>query len=353
MGKCGGDETKPYKFTLDDLKDIDVGGFKEMPRGCAPDAGAEGWLKRRGFDWPQNEEFEFGGLGNECGLCSEVDSGYGCECSGGNAISGKRGKVKRRQFKADPKACCLANMESKDKTKTIGDYTCDPLYRNPGGTECGNYYRDYCKESNNLFNPKCQALKNTNSSIYNQLMTAKCNTKEHYKSPLCMDWCTTNNESCTMLNTSNRCAQFQITDPDCTQQKINDTINTCKKYKIIQSDVGNLGEYGCNLNAIKTLEDECKQYNINLDSCSPVALEQAKNRDELAKSREQNAQQFSAAQQNINKVLGIDESPSTTPPPTSKEDYTMYIIAIILVCIFILSSSSIISFLFIGGEESE
>lgn len=348
MGKCGGDETKPYKFTLDDLKDLDIDKEKEMPRGCAPDAaGAEGWLKKRGFDWPQNEEFEFSGLGSGCGLCSDIDGGYGCECSGGNAVVGKRGKIKRRQFKGNHKECCLANMESKGKTKIVGNFTCDPLYVNPGSTECGNYYIDYCKQSDNLFNSNCQALKNSNESLYNNLMGEKCNTTENYKSSTCLNWCTNNSTSCTMLNNSNRCAEFQITDPECTEEKVNDTINQCKKYKIIQSDVGNLGEYSCNLNAIKTLEDECKQYNIDLDSCSPAALEQAKNRDELAQSREQNAQQFKNTQDNINKILGLEDS--TTKKPEKKEDYTIYII--IMISIIILSSfSSISAFLFIRSQ---
>lgn len=352
-GNCG-NGIRPYKFSLDELKDLKVGDSKQMEKGCGYgdfDVTNEGNLKEKGFGWPENGEFEFGGRGDYCNLC---DGEYGCECNDTNHVPGKRGKVKRRLFKADSKDCCLANMESKDKTKTIGNYTCDPLYRNPGGTECGNYYRDYCKESNNLFNPNCQALKNTNSSLYNQLMTEKCNTAEHYKSSMCMNWCTTNSDSCTMLKTFDKCAQFKITDPDCTEQKVGEVQNLCKKYKIIESDVGDTGFYPCNLNGIKLLEDDCKNVGMKLDSCSPTALDLEKNRLELEKSRIQNAKQFEKTEKTISQVLGITDQPTTTPAPSSGEDYTIYIIAIIIFIILSSSSSSIGGILvFMGGEEAK
>lgn len=355
MGKCGGDDTKPYKFSLNDLKDVKENEDKEMPKGCGPDTQEnQEWLKKRGFGWPENGEFQWGGLGSGCGLCSDVGDGYGCECHGGNAVVGKRGKVKRIAYKANTKDCCLANMEGKDKTYIINNqYTCHPDNRNPGHTNCSNIYRDYCKESNNLFNPNCQALKNTNSSLYNQLMTEKCNTAEHYKSSMCMNWCTNNSDSCTMLKTFDKCAQFKITDPDCTEQKVGEVQNLCKKYKIIESDVGDTGFYPCNLNGIKLLEDDCKNVGMNLDSCSPTALDLEKNRLELEKSRMQNAKQFEKTEKTISQVLGITDQPTTTPRPSSEEDYTIYIIAIIIFIILSSSFSGIGGILLFMGEEAE
>jgi hypothetical protein len=347
-GNCG-NGIRPYRFSLDDLKDVAKGSDKQMEKGCAPDAGGEGWLKNKGFGWPDNGEFEWGGLGSDCRLC---DGEYGCECPNTNAIGGKRGKVKRRDYKADPRECCLANMEAKDKTKTIGDYTCDPTYRNPGNTDCGNYYRDYCKESNNLFNPNCQALSTKNEALYKDLMTDKCNTKENYTHEKCIVWCNeAASNSCHMLKAQNDCKKYQITEPDCTQTKINDLKTLCAKYKLEESDLG-AGVYACNLNAIKTLEDECTKYNIQISSCTTNALEDEKNRvlkkEENDKTRSLMESQF---QRGLEEVLNIEKTKKNKNK--DEEDYTMYIIiTIILVCIF-MSSSSIVSVLLTDMEVSE
>lgn len=346
IGKCG---ERPYKFTLNDLKDVNIDDSKEMPKGCGPDTHEnQEWLKKRGFGWPDNDEFQWGGLGGGCGLCSNIDEGYGCECHGGDAIVGKRGRVKRIHYKADPKDCCLANMEGKDKNAIIGSYTCHPDNRNPGHTSCSNIYRDYCKESDNLFNPNCQALKNTNSSIYNQLMQEKCNTEEHYNSSMCRNWCSTNKSLCTMLDTTNKCVQYKITDPECTEQKVSEVQNLCKTYKIIEG-LDDLGYYPCNLNGIKLLEDNCKEVNIDLDSCSPTALDLEENRLELQKTREQNAEQNERTEKTFNEFL----QPTTTPAPSSEEDYTIYIIAIIIFISLLFSFSSIGGILvFMSGEKA-
>jgi hypothetical protein len=353
-GNCG-NGIRPYKFSLDDLKDVAKGSDKQMEKGCGYgdfDVTNEGNLREKGFGWPENGEFEYGGRGDNCNLC---DGEYGCECNQTNHVPGKRGKVRRRQYKADPKECCLANMESKDKTKTIGDYTCDPTYRNPGNTECGNYYSDYCKESNNLFNPNCQALKNTNSSLYNILMTEKCNTNEHYKNNTCLAWCNeAESNSCTMLNSSNRCEEYQITEPECTLQKINEVQAKCLSYKLTESKIG-AGTYACTLNGVKTLEDKCKEYNIDLGSCSQTAVEDELNRVFQAEqndiTRQQMAEQFNTAQTSLNEVLGIEKKPK--PKPEDSEDYTMYIIIAIILIFLFMSFSGIVGVLLIGGEESE
>lgn len=128
----------PGKFTLADLKDLTKGETKQMNKGCGPllaDSSIAGsnydMLKKQGFGWPDNGEFEYGGVGDECNMCSLIE-GYGCECQGsGEKVVGKRGVVKRVAFKGDLTECCLANIERQDANKTIGDYTCDPEIENP------------------------------------------------------------------------------------------------------------------------------------------------------------------------------------------------------------------------------
>jgi hypothetical protein len=109
------------------------------------------------------------------------------------------------------------------------------------------------------------------------------------------------------------------------------------------------------LNGIKTLEDKCKEYNIDLGSCSPTAVEDELNRVFQAEqndiTRQQMAEQFNTAQTSLNEVLGIEKKPK--PKPEDSEDYTMYIIIAIILIFLFMSFSGIVGVLLIGGEESE
>ena len=74
MGKCGDENTKPYKFTLDELADVAIDDTKEMIRGCGPNADGthETWLYNRGWGWPDNGEFEYYGLKLTKGNCEKA-----------------------------------------------------------------------------------------------------------------------------------------------------------------------------------------------------------------------------------------------------------------------------------------
>ena len=64
-------------------------------------------------------------------------------CSDGCcAIVGSKGGYKRVSYNADPLQCCLA------QTATIGNFTCDPKYRNNTSEDCRQYLKKYCEEDN-------------------------------------------------------------------------------------------------------------------------------------------------------------------------------------------------------------
>jgi hypothetical protein len=217
--------------------------------------------------------------------------------------------------------------------------------------ECGD--RVNCLDDTNLFHEEC---KFRTDSSYKTKLQEFCNRNDtNALSSGCINWCRSNSTSCTRYNDLTDCTKYGITVGDCNRSKIDQTQTLCGKYKIIQSDVGGTGIYPCNINSIKELEKECKDYDINLDSCSPDSLENAKNRGltiALQQEAEKKAaERYQSTQQSINQVLGITTQPTTTTPPPVTEDYTMYIIiAIIIIFLSMLSSSSCI-LLFMSGEE--
>ena len=99
ISSCG---THPKAYSLNDLKDLEINKTKQQNKGCCPniggaqDGGGQDRCLAKGFSWPNNGEFEWGGLGTSCNMCSDTSS-YGCDCSG-SAIGGKRPKVKRTAF---------------------------------------------------------------------------------------------------------------------------------------------------------------------------------------------------------------------------------------------------------------
>jgi hypothetical protein len=133
MTKCN-DSGYSRKFTLTELQDLNIGATQEMPNGCGANiggtAGGSGYstLINKGFGWPDNEEFEWGGLGSGCAMCS---FDYGCDnCTGGGTVSGKRGTVKRKAFKGDPLKCCI----NKQKLETAEINSLSKAGGGSGGT---------------------------------------------------------------------------------------------------------------------------------------------------------------------------------------------------------------------------
>jgi len=378
MGNENSCDAQPYKFTLAELKDLAIQDGKQMEKGCG--AAIEGrtagnceeTLRSEGFGWPDNGEFDWGGMGSDCNLCTW---NYGCECNqGGQYIGGKRGKVKRVAFKGDPTECCLANTSGKDSVKTIGDFTCDPKYRNPGGTDCVNVYADYCKVGNRMINdPKCKALESSSYTVFSNLMKDKCNLDDFYQTTECINWCNNNSTQCNKLNTFQSCKEFGISINDCTPQKVLDVKTECQKYGI-RSEQG-LAISQCSPASIKTLIDQCKEYNV-LDSCSPGALQdgidnatRAEQLDITVKTQEQIQTNYDTTQKTITDILNLtEEPPATTAPPDQnifdiqqsikdfdinniqqwiKDNSTMFMIIIVIMLLIICSSSSVSALLVI------
>jgi hypothetical protein len=359
--------TRPSNFTLNELKDLRIGDTKQMDKGCGPaidgpSAGdCQDWLRQKGFGWPENDEFEWGGTGDNCNLCSFE---YGCECNTwGQNVTGKRGKVKRKSFKGDPSECCLANMERKDGNKTVGNFTCDPKYRDPNSTDCTNIYADYCKQGDRMMtDTKCQYLAQSNSTLYNSLMKEKCNTDQYYQHSTCINWCANNSTECSKLNTFQDCKKLGISIGECTPQKILDVKADCEKYGI-RSQQG-LAIYQCSPAGIDALLAECRTNNV-MDTCSPTsiqdAIDNATRRAQLdmqAKTQEQIQQNYDTTQKTIADILNVTgETPKTEiPETTSQFDISNikklvtdnYVIAIIIAIILIvISSSSSASLLFV------
>lgn len=368
MGNCNSSgATRPYKFSLNELKHLRIGETEQMGKGCGPaiegpSAGDnQDSLKIQGFGWPENDEFEYGGMGDNCGLCSNHPD-YGCECHGGDAIGGRRGKVKRKAFKGDPTNCCFANIEIKDSQKIDGDFTCDPKYRDPGGTDCTNIYADYCKIGDRaITDDKCKKLGGSNITLFNTLMTDKCNLDEFYKTAECINWCKNNSTQCNKLNTFQSCQEFGIDQSECTPQKVLDVKTDCQKYGI-RSEQG-LAVSQCSPASIKALVDQCKEYNI-LDSCSPSGIQDAIDNatraaqlEMQARTQEQIQQNYETTQKTIADILNLTEEPSEITPTAKspvqnifdinniqqwiKDNYNTTIIIIVVIIFLIISSSSV------------
>ena len=155
MGQCNS-RGQSQAFTLNELADVQLGKRKEVPRGCGPAiAGTQpgsgyAWLTQRGFNFPRNGEFEYGGLGESCSMCSDVTNGYGCDnCVGAEAIAGARGTIRRVGYGAPLDQCCL------NQTRFVGNQTCDPKYLGYNSDACDALMGPYCAQTNNRLTPKC------------------------------------------------------------------------------------------------------------------------------------------------------------------------------------------------------
>lgn len=179
-------------FSLSELVDLPIGGTKEMGNGCGPNiSGTQGgsgydWLSKKGFGWPNNGEFDWGGLGNSCAMCSDPLRGYGCDnCSGGNTVGGRRGSVKRIAYNADPAQCCIQGQQ------IIGNNTCDPVYLSYNNTQCDIPMLNYCKQGK-WGSTECQswvqAILNAGRTVANVDLSAYCSSGTNYNTTECQAW---------------------------------------------------------------------------------------------------------------------------------------------------------------------
>lgn len=342
--------SSPRKFNLDELHDLSINEQKQQNQGCGPKALGT-WtsaLKNKGFGWPDNGEFDWGDWGSDCTMCAGVTE-YGIECDSG--VIGARPQVKRVAFRGDRDGCCWANVKGKDSSKTKDGKTCEPKFRDPNGTECINVYRPYCEDGSRIVNDEsCISLQSSNQSLYNTLMKNFCNrSNDNARHSKCIDWCKNNNSQCTQLNLLSDCTKYGLTDDLCTNQQVVDIQAQCKKYGL-ESEQG-LRQYGCNPNAIITFEKECKDYNVNLDACTPISLQDAKvnkiNQQTLQLQQsaiQQSQQNFETTRQVITDVLYKDDTVHSTDFLTdiSTDNSTIIIIIVSLVFLFLLSSSSLL-----------
>ncbi len=197
MGTC---KSKGHgqNYSLSQLQNLGYNRTKQGSTGCCPNiGGAQGGsgqqkCKSKGFGWPNNSEFSWGGLGSSCKMCSEVSGGYGCSSpcgSGGATISGKRPRVKRIAYKANPTDCCL---HASTTHPLMGRYTCDPKYRGMTKSGCFDVLQDYCN-NNNVFGNKCKSWAVTSPAAQasvNMSTAEYCNNPSTYKSNGdCRAWC--------------------------------------------------------------------------------------------------------------------------------------------------------------------
>lgn len=191
-GKCSTSKAafaNPQELTLEELAGLAIGEIATSTGGCCPNvpgitagSGYDRCVNKRGFKFPRNGEFQFV-LGEQCGLCTSIPDGYGCECSntgrGDYATAGKRPAVKRIKYTGDPTECCT------DPTgrAVIDDKTCAPELRGPSAPQCAQVMRTYCDDATNFFKPECkQFLGDLNSQARNVLASKWCaNSKD--------DWC--------------------------------------------------------------------------------------------------------------------------------------------------------------------
>ncbi len=197
MGTCG---SHPPKYTLENLKELGINQKKEAATGCCPNiggaqsGGGQDRCMGKGFSWPNNGEFAWGGLGGSCKMCSSTGS-YGCssKCgSGGGTIGGKRPTVKRIAYNANPVDCC---SKSTPTNPIVNGKTCDPKYRGMSQSACQDILQSECT-ADASFSEHCLAWGNTSDNAQRSLDNYKaqyCNVPDNYRNDInCQTWCNTN-----------------------------------------------------------------------------------------------------------------------------------------------------------------
>jgi hypothetical protein len=265
--------------------------------------------------------------------------------------------------------CCFANVERKGANTTYdnGWFQCDPKHTDPGGTACTNIYSNYCKVGDRaITDSNCKALKNSNFTLFNDLMGAKCDLNEFYQTTECINWCKENSTKCNKLNTETSCKEYSIPTSECTSQKVLDVQTECQKYGM-RSEQG-LTISQCSPASIKVLTDQCKEYKI-LDTCTPGALQDAIDNVTRAAQLEMTAQtaadtaaqiqkNYDTTRATITDLLNLTSEPIPTATPTAtpavqnnfdlnniqqwiKNNSTMFMIIVAIVVLIICSSSSV------------
>lgn len=188
------------EFSLSELVDLPINGIRQMNKGCGSYNGQSDLdtyhaLRIGGFSFPNNNEFAWGGLGEEC---NESNMRPLCNYPEGQVDSitrGFRGTVKRTAYASDPTQCCFA------QEAIVGNNTCDPKYLNNYSTaECDDLMLTQCQKilftSEESQNNQAEICKNWISTatlsgrdVANGYMEGICALGENSKSEVCQAWC--------------------------------------------------------------------------------------------------------------------------------------------------------------------
>lgn len=135
-----------------------------------------------------------------------------------------------------------------------------------------------CHEVSNIWDSAC----NVHRDLFPELDEKRagyCNsTTQRATSPECMAWCAENRTKCTQLTKQVACNKYNISDNDCTDDRIIDLENKCVKFGLIDNDSKTQTSrslFQCNDAGISSLEAECKRLNLEGDKCTVVAIDNA------------------------------------------------------------------------------
>ncbi len=167
LSQSNGCDAGPPKFGFNPDDPVNVA--MDVPGACLPEKD----ISQLAAQMNNNGEYSFLGAGDTC------------QC-------GRRAMFKRTAYKADPLQCCLSNAS------TIGNYTCDPQYRNGTSTACASIMSTFCSDpSNALSDPGCTAWCAVNPAVCAQSKANACDTLDALtNTPGCLDFCLKNPGMC-------------------------------------------------------------------------------------------------------------------------------------------------------------
>lgn len=264
MTTCG---TRPVKVTLNDLASIPI-GQRFTGTGCCPRTNKTLQVcSSKGFSWPSNGEFEWGGGGAGCKLCSGE---YGCECAR-SAIGGVRPTVRRISYKGDATICCRTSY------KTQGNFTCDPAFNRPTNAACITSMYNYCEKDTRFFtDAQCASWVNfsaANKESAFSRMQSLANDVTRVEYGWAKDWCMKNPGKCdAMMNAY--CKKYPNSEHcKCINSKTKQIAGiqfnpACVDEACIKGDAYKTANMlgACNINAL-----ECNQYNTLINNGVSVA----------------------------------------------------------------------------------
>ena len=180
---CEGSNVAMDKATLENMKDIPVGGHFFNRGGCADMwfwnvGGMYELLKERGFTYPENGEFEYDhtNLGDACQPCWSRPQ--------------YKGTIKRRAFLGDAAKCCVSGNNFEDGK------TCDPSMRDLTSSSCHKPMTDFCSKPENATSARCtEWLRKSENEQSLRAMDEYCSKDENIQTDRCIQFCSENKRS--------------------------------------------------------------------------------------------------------------------------------------------------------------